>query len=163
MDLDKVPEQQRAGLAVMNANAPMATLTKEQLELEMHAVVERVLDGETMGDIAAQYRIGPKRLYKLVAANAEDAWKSAQIAKCLMTLDDAEQDLSQARDIVELGSARERLKSAQWQLERLHRRLFGSEQSKTDGQLVQINIEIHRDPKGASNAIDVTPTKLDGD
>lgn len=158
MDLSKVPEQQRAGLAKMNADAPMATLTKEQLELEMHRVVERVLDGETMWDIADDYRVGAKRLYKLVAENAEDAWKSAQIAKCLMTLDDAEEALRHAKDIVELGAARERLKSAQWQLERLHRRLFGTDQPKHDAATVQINIEIARDP-APSNVLDVTQDK----
>lgn len=145
MDLENVPARRIPGLLAMNANAPMAKWKKEDLQAAMLAVVERTLDGETIQDMAGEFGIGDKRLYALVAEHAEDAWKSAQIARALMNLDAAEDSLKLATDIVELGVARERIKSAQWQLEKLHRRLFGQDQAQHTGQSVQINIQINRE------------------
>lgn len=142
----------------MNQGKPFAHLTEQQREHAMAAVVERVMDGETMLDIAAEFGVTRHRLYQLLAVHAQDAWKSSQIARALMNLDDAEESLPTCKDLVELGAARERIKSAQWQLEKLHRRLFGNDQPSNSGQVVQINIEITRDqPAAIGNATVVTP------
>lgn len=144
----------QASLPKLNPHMPFA-LPPEEVKARMVAIIERVVDGENLPDIAAEIGVTRHRIYQLMAEHAEEAWKSAQIARALMNLDNAELQLEGAATMVEVAACTARVKSAQWQLERLHRRLFAQEQAAA-AQAVQINISIEREPNNMSNAVTVT-------
>lgn len=127
------------------AKHPIATLTEEKRTELLQSVLDRALNGERQIDIAASLGIHQTRLSQLLLRYAEDDWKSVQVARSLAALDKCDQDIELAPDMLSLARARERQKSAQWQLERLHRRLFGQqEQGLGSGNNIQINIGIVR-------------------
>ena len=107
-------------------------------------VLQRYLHGEELATIAADYGVHPKALnYHLLKEHIREAWRQAQVAVSLAEKQEAESVLRDAPDALSLGRAREVLRSAQWDLERLEHRLFGQQKAEininTDGPVtVQI-------------------------
>lgn len=96
-------------------------------DLKPEEVIDRYLADERTADIAASYGVARSRLNQWLLEHAEEPWKRAQIARAITLRDQAEDDVGCAADPLALGRAREMLKSAQWQLERLCARLFGQQ------------------------------------
>lgn len=106
-------------------------------------VLERYLAEESGADIAKTYGVTRAALSYFMLKHAEDQWKSAQLVKALMRKDEADSKIENAKDALELGKAREMLRSAQWDLERVCRRVYGQD-SPTQSSSVQININLSR-------------------
>lgn len=126
---------------------PIASLPEEKRKALLDSVLDRALNGEKQADIAESIGIHQTRLSQLLLRYAEDDWKSVQVARALAAVDKCDEDIEIAPDSLSLARARERQKSAMWQLERLHRRLFGQDQQVSSGAAVQINIGIVRRPE----------------
>jgi hypothetical protein len=120
-------------------------------------ILQRYLSDESTKSIAADYGVTRQALGKFLLAVAEDEWKSAQVARAIARKEQAEDDLEDIRGQIQtapddltikrltltVSHARERLKSAQWDLERVCRRIYGQD-SPTSAQAVQININLRR-------------------
>lgn len=161
MDSPDIPEHTKAGLAVMNANAPLAHI-KDKAEFANN-IISKYLDGLELTDQAKEYGVTNKRLYQILLDNAPETWKSAQAAKAFDHYENAERQLREASDGLELARARELVRSAQWQLERVLSRIYGQKQEVSHVAPVQINIGITRNDAVQSphrntenNVIDVT-------
>lgn len=90
-------------------------------------VLQRVLNEESTKDIAASYGVTRSALNYWLLETAEKEWRSAQVLRALKRKEDAEDELETATDAFTLARARERLKAAQWDLERVCRRIYGQE------------------------------------
>lgn len=161
MNLDNVPAHTKAGLAKMNENSPLAKLTKDERKELALKTISRFMDGEKTADIAQEYGVTRQRLNQILLESAQEDWKAAQIALALTRKETAEEDLERAEDGLSLARARERVKSAQWDLERVFRRMYGDEKAQINigGDGIQVQIVSYTDNnQGQPPAIDVTPS-----
>lgn len=117
------------------------------------SILQRYLSDESTSVIAADYGVTRQALGQYLLRHAEDDWKEAQVARAIARKEKAEDDLENAKDPLELAKARELLKSAQWDLERVCRRIYGQE--------VNINMTVtdlgDRLRRARERVIDVTP------
>ena len=141
----------------------MAVIPKDLLPAE---VLDRYLTDEKTSTIAASYGVSRSRLHQWLLEHAEEHWKKAQIARAVTALEAAKDGLEDAGDPLELARAREQLRGAQWELERLFSRLFGQKQELTVS--VQPVLTINTSAPGLNDAahipqriIDVTPSLED--
>jgi predicted DNA-binding protein YlxM (UPF0122 family) len=119
-------------------------------------VLQRYLSDESTKDIAASYNVTRQALGQFLLKHAEADWKDAQVARAIARKEQADDDLDaigskiatadkEERDrlTLSLAHARERLRSAQWDLERVCRRIYGQDAPPATAA-VQINIGIRR-------------------
>jgi len=160
MDLENVPAHAKAGLVKMNANYPLASLTADERKELAHRTIIRVVDGEKTEDIAKEHGVTRQRLNQILLEHAQEEWKAAQVTRALTKKETAEEALEMAADGLSLARAREQLKSAQWDLERVFRRVYGEDKAAIHigGEGIQVQIVSYGDNKQANPApIDVTP------
>ncbi len=132
MDLSNVPEHTKAGLVAMNAGKPLAELSCGTAE-----ILGRYEKGEGIEAIATDMGITPPAIYRYLARHAQEQWKEYQAANALHAYQQAEDELRTAQDGVSLSRARELVRSQQWKLERVLRRIYGQ-----DAPTVQINLNL---------------------
>jgi len=141
--LANVPAHARAGLTKMNAGKPLAHLTDKTRPDFAREIASRYLDGEEIGDMATEYGVTRDRLYQILVEGDQDAWRSAQSAKALGAFQDTLKELHAAPDGLSLARARETHRSAQWQLEKLLRRLYGDDKTAINVNAAgQVSIQI---------------------
>lgn len=113
--------------------APLAEVTAE-------SILDRYLSNEPTAEIAKSLGVTHQALSKHMLKHAMGDWQQAQVARAMARKERAEQDLEDLRngsylndhgervliDAVSIACARERLKSAQWDLERVCRRIYGA-------------------------------------
>lgn len=140
-------------------------------------VLLRYLSDESTESIAKDYNVTRQGLGKFLLKHAEQDWKDAQVARAIGRKERAEDDLDKitqemmadgsekdkpkmAREdaqmmTAKLRAAEIRLKAAQWDLERVCKRIYGTEQQSNQSPVV-INIGIKR-----GQTIDVSPEITD--
>jgi hypothetical protein len=123
-------------------------------------VLERYLKDEKTSEIAESYGVSLSQLHRWLLKHAEEPWKQAQVAKALTALERAKDNLDEADNPLDLAKAREKLRGAQWELERLFSRLFGQKQEVTvvDPELT-ISAELNRLAREAFQAILSAPSQ----
>lgn len=84
-------------------------------------------------------------------AEAPDEWKALASSNALADLEEAEQDLKTAPDMLAVTRARGWAEIQRWKLERLLRRYFGQDGHAASVMPIQINIGIRRED--ATNAV----------
>ncbi len=114
-------------------------------------VLERYLAGETSVDIAKSCGVTKQALSYWLLTKAEDDWRAAQLVKAIDRKDRADEMLETADNALDLTRAREMLRSAQWDLERVCRRIYGQDVAAGVSNAVQININLRRE--SATNAV----------
>jgi hypothetical protein len=107
-------------------------------------ILERYLAEESSDKIAASYGVTRAALSLFMLRTAETEWKEAQLTKALQKKEKAEELMERADNALDLTRAREMLRSAQWDLERVWRRVFGQD-APAATQAVQININLRRE------------------
>jgi hypothetical protein len=117
-------------------------------------ILLRYLSDESTSVIAADYGVTRQALGQYLLRHAEDDWKEAQVARAIARKEKAEDQIENANDPLELAKARELLKAAQWDLERVCRRIYGQE--------TNININLSGDlgdrlRRARERTIDITP------
>ena len=163
--LAQLSPQQRGALITNSGKSPIASLPEVERKAFLQTVLERALNGERQADIARDIGVHQTALSQALLKYCEEEWKDVQVARAWANLEAAQDDFEDERrtpDMPAIARARERLKSAQWQLERLHRRLFGTEAPTHLGQgTVHISIGINRgtDSVQVSDIKDVTPDR----
>ena len=120
-------------------------------------VLLRYLSDETTKDIAQSYGVTRQALGQFLLKHSEAEWKDAQIARAIARreseierLDDIQKAIAtanqeeRARLKLSLACAEKSLAAAQWDLERVCRRIYGQDVAQSVAN-VQININLRRD------------------
>jgi hypothetical protein len=114
--------------------------------------------------MAPDYGVSDVTIYALLLREHEGVWKDVQAARALARMERTLVELEKADDVLKLGRARETLKGAMWELERVLRRIYGDEKQAASG--VQVNIVMDfssGDAQGAaqpSNALTVRKAEV---
>jgi predicted transcriptional regulator len=132
----------------MTANLPALRDTDPKL------ILQRYLSDESTKDIAKDYGVTRQALGQYLLKTAESEWREAQVARAISRKESAEDSLDEIstkistadkeerdRLTLTLSLARERLKAAQWDLERVCRRIYG--QDVTPDQLGRVSITLN--------------------
>jgi len=100
-------------------------------DLDPADVLARYLGDERTADIAASLGVTRPALNMWLLDRAEEPWRKAQVALAVSKKEKAEDELGGAADPLTLARAREQLRSAQWELERIFSRIYGQKQEVT--------------------------------
>jgi hypothetical protein len=111
-------------------------------------VLQRVLSEESTKDIAASFGVTRSALNYWLIEHCDKEWKAAQYIRAAKRKEDAEDEMDTASDAFTLARAREKLRAAQWDLERVCRRIYGQD-APPSVAAVQINIGIRKDRDAA--------------
>jgi hypothetical protein len=105
-------------------------------------ILQRYLAGELTSDIAKSLGVTRQGLDYHLRTHAEQDWRDAQVILAFERKHVAQEAMDVANDVLSLARAREQLKSAQWDLERLLKRLFGpsAEVTGADGGPLQVQV-----------------------
>jgi hypothetical protein len=144
------------------AKKPLANLPAERRTEIAQQVLERYINGEQVADMAPQYGVSDVTIYALLLREHEDDWKEVQKARALARKERAEEKCRTAPDVLSLARAREELRSAQWELERLLRRLYGQDQQVQNGAAVSINITLRRENATDERVVSSTEPQIIG-
>ena len=106
-------------------------------------LLKRYLSDESTNDIAASYDVTRQALSRFLLRNAEEEWKEAQVVRAIARKEAAEDAMEVANDPLALAKARELLKAAQWDLERVCRRIYGEERSQVNVIAPILNITVN--------------------
>lgn len=121
-------------------------------------VLEQYLAEKSTKEIAASFGVTRSALNQWLLANAEGDWKQAQVLKALKRKEDAEESIDAAPDALSLARARESLRAAQWDLERVCRRIYGTDTPPSDAGRVSISINL-----GTNQPLDVVAESGNGE
>lgn len=127
-------------LAIINGG--LSQLPAETRDNILNDAINRYGKGESVYTIAEKLGIEHTTLYRHLVKHKGQDWQEAKVSHALAEIELAEQELKSAPDMLALSRARERVRSAQWQLERLLRRLYGQDQPANTHAAVHINIGI---------------------
>jgi hypothetical protein len=109
------------------AKRPMGDLTQEDRSNIAREVLEGYMQGKQVADMSGKYGVSDVTIYALLLREHEEAWVDIQKARALARMERAINELEVAPDALSLARAREKVRSAQWELERLIRRLYGQD------------------------------------
>ena len=116
-------------------------------------ILLRYLSDESTSVIASDYGVTRQALGQFLLRHAEEDWKEAQVARAIARKEKAEDAIETASDPLQLAKARELLKAAQWDLERVCRRIYGQE--------VNVNLNVvdlgERLRRARERVIDINP------
>jgi len=118
----------------------------------LQTVISRFVNDEKLADIAKDIGLSHSALCMALLEYAEDDWKRAQVARAVTRLEKARSARDDASDMLNLVRARDDEKSAQWELERLLRRLYGQDAPANIQVPIQINIGIERTQNAQATA-----------
>jgi hypothetical protein len=107
-------------------------------------ILLQVIDGKKTEEIANTLGTSKDRLTFYLRKHAPTDWIEAQIIRELRRKDEAEDDIDNANDAIQLNKAIAKLKSAQWSLERVYRRVYGDVKETPSEKPIQINIALRR-------------------
>ena len=130
MDLTNVPENAKAGLAIMNAETALAHVNASD-------VLEAYEHGASIPVQARALGVSHQAIYRKILKDAPELWKEHQAAHALAKLDDTETALSAAADGVAVSREREIARLQMWKLERVLRRIYGQ-----DAPTVTVNLNL---------------------
>lgn len=127
------------------AKRPLGNLPVERRAEIAESILAGYNEGKQVAEMAPAFGLSDVTIYALLLRDHEDDWKQAQKARALARLERAQHDLKTAPDALSLARARELVRSAQWELERLLRRIYGQDAPAQLAQAVQINISMRGD------------------
>lgn len=104
-------------------------------------VIKRYLNGETSKQIAASYAVTRQGLGFYLRQHAPEPWKEAQIIVAIERKERAEDEIEVCDDALSLARAREGLRSAQWELERVFSRVYGPKQELAVTMDVRVQVD----------------------
>jgi predicted transcriptional regulator len=126
-------------------------------EVKADTILARYLAEESTTQIAKSLGVTRSALNYWLLENCEKEWRSAQVIRAMKRKEDAEDAIDQASDALTLARAREALRAAQWDLERVCRRIYGQDVPVNAGSGVQININLRRTN---GDIVDVSPEDI---
>jgi hypothetical protein len=135
-------------------NVPEAR--REQIALEL---LTGYAQGKEVAEMAPEYGVSDVTAYALLIRDHEAEWKQAQEARAVVRRDKAVNDLQELRkqlwetqretphDLLSLARIREQVKlaeiqakRAEWELERVFKRIYGQDQAAAGGSALHISL-----------------------
>ena len=110
---------------------PLKSLPAERRAEIAQEVLSRYIQGEQIAEMAPEYETSDVTIYALLLKDHQSEWVDIQTARALARYERHQQELVTAPDPLSLARARELVRSAQWELERLLNRLYGAKQEVT--------------------------------
>ena len=107
-------------------------------------ILQRYLSEETTHEIAADLGVTRQALSFFLLNKAPIGWQQAQVARALARKERADDEMKAARDPLALARAREELRSAQWDLERVCSRIYGQKSHVTVEQVGDLGDKLRR-------------------
>lgn len=131
------------------AKRPLSNLSEARRGEIASQVLDRYIAGEQVAAMASEYETSDVTLYALLLREHESDWKDIQEARALARLERSQGELRTAPDALSLARAREEVRSAQWELERLCRRLYGEDRQQLQVQISPtLVISVAQAPQG---------------
>jgi len=124
------------------AKRPLNGIPQAERTQIAHTVLDRYINGEQVAAIAPEFGVSDVTIYALLLREHQEAWKDIQTARALARLETSQDELRTAPDALSLARAREQVRSAQWELERLLSRLYAQKQEITTNFQPVMNIQI---------------------
>lgn len=90
-------------------------------------------------EIANSLGTTKEKLGFFLRKHSPEDWKEAQVIRELRRKEEAEDEIDAATDLLQLNKANAKLKSAQWRLERVCRRIYGETKEPENQRAVIIN------------------------
>jgi hypothetical protein len=144
-DKPTLSPQQLGALITNSGRSPIASLSEQERKALVSRVLDQYLEDGHLRDIAQSVGVSRTGLNWAIIKYAPEDWQSAQAARALYELDDAQEAMESASDAIAVGRAREQVKAAQWRLEKTCRRLYGDITPDRGGSgTININIGIER-------------------
>ena len=162
-ETETLPSAPSASSGRSLAKRPLVNLPAErraEIALEVLQAYER---GEEVADLAPNYGVSDVTLYALLIRDHEEAWKNAQISRAVAKRAATAKDLQDLRtqlrsrtqegteephDALSLARIKEQVrlaeiqaKRAEWELERVYKRVYG--QDVTPDQLGRVSITLN--------------------
>ena len=123
------PKKQR--IALKRPTEPITLSPIIPATLDPREVLERYLSEPRTSQIAESYGVTRSNLVRWLREVVPDEWKQVQIVRALIFKEDGNEGLDNADNALMLARAREMVKSAQWELERLDSKNYGAKQEVT--------------------------------
>lgn len=117
-------------------------------------ILLRYLSDESTEVIAKDYGVTRQCLGQYLLRHAEEDWKEAQVARAIARKEKAEDAIETADDPLKLAKARELLKAAQWDLERVCKRIYGQDYNVNLNVSVDLGDRLRR---ARERVIDIQP------
>jgi transposase-like protein len=141
------------------AKRPLKNLPAERRAQIALEVLQAYQQGEEVADLAPEYGVSDVTLYALLLRDHEGEWKQAQESRALANKARANKDLQdlreqlwqaeKAHDALSLARIREQVKlaeiqakRAEWELERVMKRIYGSDVPQDGAGRVSITLNI---------------------
>jgi hypothetical protein len=105
-------------------------------------ILEQVLAGKRTHDIAQELGVTREKLVYQLATKATEEWKAAQLVRDIRRKEEAEDEIDNAQDMLQLNKAQAKLKSAQWSLERVCSRIYGQIKEVEHPEKISITLNI---------------------
>jgi hypothetical protein len=162
------------------AKRPLASWPVEKRLQVALEVLSAYQEGQEIADLAPEYGVSDVTLYALLIRDHEDAWKEAQKSRAVSKRDRTTKDLEELRlqlrsamqendegqktphDALSLARIREQVrvaeiqaKRAEWELERVYRRLYGQDDGSAGVASVRITLNVGGGNDAQHNVIDV--------
>lgn len=122
--------------AVALMNHPLVCLGDD-----VEPVFEELERGASVEDVAKQLGLKPQEVYRWVMEKGGDRWPRIEAARALERLESGERILDRAVDNTEVSRGKAITSNAQWMLERLASRVYGSKQENSG---VSITVKLDR-------------------
>lgn len=121
-------------------------------------ILAQYVSGQKTEDIAQRLGVDARTLRYHLASHSPEDWKAAVLLTALNRQQEAEDEIDEAKDMLALRKAETKLKSAQWNLERVCRRIYGDVKEAPQQQPVMISINLRRDDDTPGRTIEVPNT-----
>jgi hypothetical protein len=142
------------------AKRPLSNLSEARRAEIAAQVLDRYIAGEQVAAMAVEYETSDVTLYALLLREHESDWKDIQEARALARLERSQNALRSAPDALSLARSREEVRSAQWELERLCRRLYGEDRSQVQVQVSPVLVISVAGEQQTQRTIDVVSDTL---
>lgn len=126
-------------LSVAHADKPLA-----RLQGNTAPILARLMAGEKPQEVASTYGISREALNAWLLTHCAEEWRAISAGKSLAKLQDAEEALDAAGDMVSVSKSREQGKLATWNLERMIPHLYAAKNGQGDGG-INITVNVNRE------------------
>ena len=133
------PKKQR--IALKRPTKPVALSPIIPTTLDPREVLERYLAEPKTSQIAESYGVTRANLVRWLRQVCPDEWKQVQIVRALVYKEDGNEGLDAAENALLLARAREMVKSAQWELERLDHQNYGVKQEVSITADIRVQVD----------------------
>jgi len=122
-------------------------------DLDHEEILKRYLATPKTSQIARDLGVRRHSLVAWLRSKDPEKWKAVQVIRAITRKEDSEEGLEDANDALALARARELLRSAQWDLERLDASNYGQKQEITHNIVPVLSITVA--PQQPSEIIDI--------